>query len=122
MARALLAKSKILIMDESTSNIDSKTDASIQQMLKDEFKDCVVISIAHRLDTILWYDKVLVLDQGQIVEYDSPNTLAQDSNSEFYSLLQEFKQEINKKTLFFFFFFFFFKSYFQLLNVIQQMR
>ena len=61
MARALLEKPKVLIMDEATSNIDGKTDNQIQEMLKTQFKDCTVLTIAHRIDTIMWYDKVLVL-------------------------------------------------------------
>ena len=76
MARALLEHSKILIMDEATSNIDGNTDNVIQTMLKEVFADCTVLTIAHRIDTILWYDKVLVLDQGEIVEYDSPEVLS----------------------------------------------
>jgi ATP-binding cassette subfamily C (CFTR/MRP) protein 1 len=71
MARALLEHSKILIMDEATSNIDGNTDNVIQTMLKEVFADCTVLTIAHRIDTILWYDKVLVLDQGEIARGNS---------------------------------------------------
>ena len=92
MARALLEHSKILIMDEATSNIDGKTDNVIQTMLKEVFTDCTVLTIAHRIDTILWYDKVLVLDQGEIVEYDSPEVLSKKEGSAFKALLSEYKK------------------------------
>ena len=89
MARALLENPKILIMDEATSNIDGKTDNKIQTMLREAFKDCTVLTIAHRIDTILWYDKVLVLDQGKVLEYDSPDVLSKKEGSEFKALLTE---------------------------------
>ena len=77
-------------MDEATSNIDMEADAKIQNMLKTVFGDCTVISIAHRIDTILWYDKVLVMEQGQVLEYDTPDKLKNDTSSEFHALLKEF--------------------------------
>jgi ABC-type multidrug transport system fused ATPase/permease subunit len=92
MARALLEHSKILIMDEATSNIDGNTDNVIQTMLKEIFADCTVLTIAHRIDTILWYDKVLVLGQGEIVEYDSPEVLSKKEGSEFKALLLEYRK------------------------------
>ena len=97
MARALLEKSKVLIMDEATSNIDGKTDNQIQEMLKTQFKDCTVLTIAHRIDTIMWYDKVLVLDCGKVLEYDDPDTLVNDTNSEFYALLNQYEKGRNMK-------------------------
>ena len=92
MARALLEKPKVLIMDEATSNIDGKTDNQIQEMLKTQFKDCTVLTIAHRIDTIMWYDKVLVLDHGKVLEYDEPNILANKTDSEFSALLTEYRK------------------------------
>ena len=92
MARALLERPKVLIMDEATSNIDGNTDNKIQEMLKTQFDDCTVLTIAHRIDTIMWYDKVLVLDHGKVREYDDPKVLASQAGSEFGALLQEYRK------------------------------
>ena len=92
MARALLENPKVLIMDEATSNIDGKTDNKIQTMLKEAFKECTVLTIAHRIDTILWYDKVLVMDKGKVLEYDSPKVLSTKDGSEFKALLTEYRK------------------------------
>jgi len=92
LARALLEKPKLMVMDEATSNIDSKTDDKIQAMLQSAFVECSVLTIAHRIDTIMWYDKVLVLDQGSVLEYDSPKDLAQKEGSAFGALLAEYSK------------------------------
>jgi ATP-binding cassette subfamily C (CFTR/MRP) protein 1 len=86
LARALLRKTKILILDEATASVDMETDSLIQKTIKEKFADCTVITIAHRLPTILDSTKVLVLDQGRVVEYDSPKKLLEDKQSFFYSL------------------------------------
>jgi len=75
LARAILRKSKILLLDEATANVDIETDDFIQRKIMERFKDCTVITIAHRLITIANYDKVLVMDKGAAVEYDSPYML-----------------------------------------------
>ena len=75
LARALVQKSKIIIMDEATANVDFKTDRLIQEVIRDKFKDSTVITIAHRLNTIMDYDKVLVLDGGRVMEFDKPDVL-----------------------------------------------
>jgi len=75
MARVILKKSKIVILDEATANVDMSTDSFIQEKINQIFKDCVVITIAHRLSTIAHYDKVLVLDQGRMVESAHPYEL-----------------------------------------------
>ncbi|XP_020629938.1 multidrug resistance-associated protein 4-like [Orbicella faveolata] len=67
LARALVQKSKIIIMDEATANVEFKTDRLIEKVIRDKFKDSTVITIAHRLNTILDYDKMLVLDDGRVV-------------------------------------------------------
>ena len=81
IARALIKKPKILLMDEATASIDSSTDAIIQQVLKTEFKDSTIITIAHRLSTIIQYDKILVLDSGKMAEFGSPCSLLEDPES-----------------------------------------
>jgi len=75
LARALVQKSKIIIMDEATANVDFKTDRLIQEVIRLKFKDSTVITIAHRLNTIMDYDKVMVLDGGRVLEFDKPEVL-----------------------------------------------
>ncbi|KAK3753294.1 hypothetical protein QZH41_015236 [Actinostola sp. cb2023] len=75
LARALLQKSKIIVMDEATANVDYTTDSLIQNTLRTKFKECTVITIAHRLNTIMDYDKILVLENGRVVDFDTPQAL-----------------------------------------------
>ena len=78
LARALVQKSKIIVMDEATANVDFKTDNLIQEVIPHKFKDSTVLTIAHRLNTIMDYDKVLILDGGRMVEFDKPEILIQN--------------------------------------------
>ena len=75
LARAILMKSKILILDEATANVDVETDDFIQKKIMEKFADCTVLTIAHRLITIAHYDKVIVMDKGKMVEFDTPYNL-----------------------------------------------
>ncbi|KAK9889603.1 hypothetical protein WA026_006976 [Henosepilachna vigintioctopunctata] len=75
LGRALLRKTKVLILDEATAAVDLETDNLIQNTIRNEFKDCTVLTIAHRLNTIMDYDRVIVLDRGTIEEYDTPTNL-----------------------------------------------
>nr|XP_025966921.1 canalicular multispecific organic anion transporter 1 [Dromaius novaehollandiae] len=77
LARALLRKAKILILDEATAAVDLETDQLIQTTIRSEFADCTVLTIAHRLHTIMDSNRVMVLQAGRIVEYDSPEELLQ---------------------------------------------
>ena len=88
LARALLQKSKIIILDEATANVDYKTDRLIQDVIRNRFKDSTVLTISHRLNTIMDYDKVLVMDQGRVVEFDKPEALLQNENGYFSRLVQ----------------------------------
>ncbi|CAH2350577.1 oligomycin resistance ATP-dependent permease Yor1p [[Candida] railenensis] len=83
LARALIRDTKILVLDEATSSVDYKTDAFIQKIIAAEFTSCTVLSIAHRLKTILDYDKILVLDKGSVAEYDNPKDLFSNKKSIF---------------------------------------
>ena len=88
LARAMLKEAKVLVMDEATASIDLETDALIQQSLRDEFS-CTILTIAHRLITIVDYDKVLVLDAGKVVEFDTPASLLRKEGGAFRALVAE---------------------------------
>jgi ABC-type multidrug transport system fused ATPase/permease subunit len=96
IARSLLRKPKILVMDEATASIDNTTDAAIQDMIRSNFKDATVLTIAHRLNTIMDSDRVLVLKDGQVAEFDSPHNLLQNHKSQFYSMVQEHRSKKEK--------------------------
>lgn len=89
LARALLRKTKILILDEATASIDPNTDELIQLTIRSQFKDCTILTIAHRLNTIIDNDRIMVLDSGKLVEFDSPTKLLSNSSSSFYSMAKE---------------------------------
>ncbi|KAJ1732360.1 Canalicular multispecific organic anion transporter 1 [Coemansia biformis] len=75
LCRVLLWRRRILILDEATANIDSHTDGIIQSVLREEFKSCTVITIAHRLNTVMDSDRIIVMDHGEVVEFDTPANL-----------------------------------------------
>jgi len=75
LARAILRKSKMVILDEATSNVDSKSDELMQKVIREEFKACTIIAVAHRLDTILDFDKIALLGAGELKEFDTPRAL-----------------------------------------------
>ncbi|AET39329.1 ATP-binding cassette glutathione S-conjugate transporter YCF1 Ecym_4265 [Eremothecium cymbalariae DBVPG len=89
LARALLVPSKILVLDEATAAIDVETDKLIQRTIRTAFKDRTILTIAHRLNTIMDSDKIVVLDKGRIAEFDTPCNLLKDETSIFYSLCNE---------------------------------
>ena len=89
MARALLRGSQILILDEATSNVDNMTDRLIQETIRSAFKDCTVLTIAHRLHTIINCDRILVLDDGRVQEFDTPDNLLNDPSSAFLKMVEE---------------------------------
>jgi len=88
MARALLRKSKILVLDEATAAVDPSTDTLIQSTIRDQFKDCTTITIAHRLNTIIDSDRVMVMDNGRCVEFGAPAALLNDPSSVFHGMVQ----------------------------------
>ncbi|XP_061394488.1 multidrug resistance-associated protein 1 isoform X11 [Musca vetustissima] len=89
LARALLRKTKVLILDEATAAVDLETDDLIQKTIRSEFADCTILTIAHRLNTIMDSDKVIVLDKGEIAEFDSPANLLNNPQSAFYSMAKD---------------------------------
>uniref|UniRef100_A0A8B9JMS0 Cystic fibrosis transmembrane conductance regulator n=1 Tax=Astyanax mexicanus TaxID=7994 RepID=A0A8B9JMS0_ASTMX len=89
LARAVLRKNHILIIDEATANVDPRTDELIQKTIREKFQECTVLTIAHRLNTIIDSDRILVLDAGQIHEYDEPHVLLQNPEGIFYKMVQQ---------------------------------
>lgn len=88
LARAVARSNKILILDEATANVDPQTDELIQTTIRKKFKNCTVLTIAHRLNTVMDSDKILVMDMGRAVEFDQPHILLQNKGI-FYGLVQQ---------------------------------
>ncbi|MCP9261934.1 Multidrug resistance-associated protein 1 [Dirofilaria immitis] len=86
LTRALLRKSKVLLLDEATAAVDLATDSVIQKTIRREFHSSTVLTIAHRLNTIIDYDRIIVLENGSIREFDSPQNLLANRSSIFYSM------------------------------------
>nr|QEY08337.1 ATP-binding cassette sub-family C member 4b [Crocus sativus] len=89
LGRVMLKRSKILFMDEATASVDSQTDSVIQKIIREDFASCTIISIAHRIPTVMDCDRVLVIDAGLAKEYDSPSNLI-ERESLFGALVQEY--------------------------------
>ena len=88
LARSLLRNTKIILLDETTSSIDYNTDYILQRSLREHFNNLNILTIAHRLRTIIDYDKILVLDAGKVVEYDNPYVLITNTDSLFYRMCE----------------------------------
>lgn len=88
LGRALLKKCRILLLDEATSSVDFETDKEIQRTLREDFANCTVLTIAHRVNTIMDSDKILVMKDGKVGEFASPEELLADKNSIFYDIVK----------------------------------
>lgn len=89
IARAILSKAKVLVLDEATASLDAQTDLMIQEAIKKNFGELTMLTIAHRLNTIIESDRVLVMDAGCLVEFDEPIRLLQNKEGIFYSLVDQ---------------------------------
>ncbi|KAF9129913.1 hypothetical protein BGW39_003648 [Mortierella sp. 14UC] len=89
LARALLRKTKVLVLDEATAAVDVETDDLIQKTIRKEFKDRTILTIAHRIKTVMDSDKILVLEKGRVQEFESPKTLLMRKESLFYQLAEQ---------------------------------
>lgn len=91
LARAAIAKCKILVMDEASANMDQKTEKILYDVVNEIFSDCTILMIAHRLHLISNCDKVLVLDYGNLIEFDNPEVLKNKEDSLFRKMCMESK-------------------------------
>ncbi|XP_046595715.1 ATP-binding cassette sub-family C member 4 isoform X3 [Neodiprion lecontei] len=89
LARAILRNNRLLVLDEATANVDPNTDALIQRTIRRRFVDCTVLTVAHRLNTIMDSDRVLVMDGGRIVEFDHPHLLLKNRDGYFSQMVQQ---------------------------------
>lgn len=90
LGRALLKRSAVLVLDEATASVDSATDGIIQETIREEFEGCTVVTIAHRIHTVIDSDLILVLSEGKVLEYDSPAKLLEREDSAFSKLIKEY--------------------------------
>merc|ERR1740139_252097 len=93
LARAILLKPKLLVLDEATASVDTETDAFIQKMIRTRFRGTTLLTIAHRLHTIMDFDKVLVMDNGKVAEFSSPRELLENENGLFSALVDSTGKE-----------------------------
>ncbi|XP_013196145.2 ATP-binding cassette sub-family C member 4 [Amyelois transitella] len=89
LARAIVNNDRILVLDEATANVDAQTDALIQTAIREHFRHCTVLTIAHRLNTVIDSDKILVLDAGKLIEFEHPHILLQNKKGAFRKMVAE---------------------------------
>ena len=88
LTRAVLLHNQIVVLDEPTANVDSNTDRLLQKTLRERFSGATIISIAHRLDTIIDYDRILVLGEGKVLEFGTPSELLSKDEGHFLSMVK----------------------------------
>mmetsp|Transcript_16093 Transcript_16093/g.18197 ORF Transcript_16093/g.18197 Transcript_16093/m.18197 type:complete len:245 (-) Transcript_16093:359-1093(-) len=93
MSRSLLQQAKILLLDEATSSVDYETDAAIQNTIRESFSTCTIITIAHRIQTVIDNDSIMVMDRGTVAEFGRPRDLLANAESQFSSIVAEMGPE-----------------------------
>lgn len=88
LARAILRNNKILVLDEATANVDIDTDAQIQTTIREKFAHCTVLTIAHRLDTVIDSHRILVLSKGEVLEFAHPHKLLENEAGHFSGMVE----------------------------------
>jgi ATP-binding cassette subfamily C (CFTR/MRP) protein 4 len=99
LARAILRKNRILVLDEPTANVDGYTDKLLQAAVSKSFTDSTIIAVAHRLDTVIDYDKILVLGSGKVLEYGTPRELLERHDSYFSGMVRDTGPHMSKKLI-----------------------
>ncbi len=88
ITRTMLRRAKIVLVDEPSSNIDEKMEQLITEALNETFAQCTVLTIAHKIKTIMTSDKIMVVDKGEVVEFDTPKNLLENSKSNFFKIVK----------------------------------
>ena len=94
LSRAILSKTSILCIDEATASVDFETDNFIQKSIREQFKHVTVLTIAHRINTVIDYDRIIVVDSGKVAEFDTVSNLLANKNSKFYGLVKAEQQKV----------------------------
>lgn len=97
LARALLRRSRILLLDEATANVDFATDVTIQRVLREEFGASTIVAVAHRLDTVIDYDRVIFLADGRVAESGPPDELLAAQDSLFSGLVRDAGEQASQR-------------------------
>ncbi|XP_043249230.1 multidrug resistance-associated protein 5-like isoform X1 [Colletes gigas] len=98
LTRALLRNTKVMVLDEATAAVDPETEVAVQSTIQNEFSNCTVLTIAHRLKTVVSCDRIIVMKRGQIIEFDAPSILLSNSNSEFSKMLASADKSMNESS------------------------
>jgi len=103
LARAILRRNKVLVLDEPTANVDNRTDHLLQEAVRRSFLDSTILAVAHRLDTVIDYDLLLVIGRGKVLEFGSPSELLSNPEGHFSSMVNDcgenMAQELRKKAI-----------------------
>lgn len=93
LSQALLRRNKVLVLDEATANVDPSAELIVQQIIREKFANCTVLTIAHRLHTVMGCDKILVIDDGVVAEFDSPQRLMRIPNGAFKRMTDHYLED-----------------------------
>ncbi|XP_015521892.2 ATP-binding cassette sub-family C member 5 isoform X1 [Neodiprion lecontei] len=96
LTRALLRDTKILVLDEATAAVDPETELAVQSTIQQEFSECTILTIAHRLQTVLSLNRVLIMNDGKVLEFDTPSNLLSDESSEFSKMIAAAERAVNR--------------------------